>query len=177
MSLAQDDDDGIITGINVTPLVDITLVLLIVFMVTAKFIVSQSMTIDLPKAASSQSIQLVLGVELNEGGEVKVNGQPANDDRAITAKARESLRANPDVRAVIRADHRVRHGRVVRVLDLLKQAGVTKIAFGVNPTASDPDVAVPAEQAAAKDNGAARDDSVGIQSEVDSPTKRARLGT
>ena len=56
MAASNDDDDGLIAGINVTPLVDVTLVLLIIFMVTAKILVSQGMLMDLPKAASPEAI-------------------------------------------------------------------------------------------------------------------------
>lgn len=133
-----DDSDGIISDINVTPLVDITLVLLIVFMVTAKIIVSQSMPLDLPKAASGQQVQLVFGLELHANGDLLVDGKRISDDTALLALARESLAKNKDLRAVIRADTTVQHGRIIRVLDLLKQAGVAKIAFGITPVAAEP---------------------------------------
>lgn len=129
----QDDNDGLIGGINVTPLVDITLVLLIVFMVTAKLIVSQSVPLDLPKAASGESVQLVFGVDLNEDGDLRVNGESVSSDRAVLTLARDALQDDAKLRAVIRADHRVQHGRIIRVLDLLKQAGVTRVAFAVSP--------------------------------------------
>ena len=59
-----DDDDGLISGINVTPLVDVTLVLLIIFMVTARIIHSQGMPMDLPKAAKGEQVQTIFSVEL-----------------------------------------------------------------------------------------------------------------
>jgi biopolymer transport protein ExbD len=132
------DDDGMVSGINVTPLVDITLVLLIIFMVTAKLIVSQSMPLDLPKAASGQDIQMVFSVELHENGDCVVNGKKLAKDEAVLPLAKEELARTPDLRAVIRADTTVQHGRVIKVLDLLKQGGVTKIAFGVSPIAPEP---------------------------------------
>lgn len=126
-------DDDTITGINVTPLVDITLVLLIVFMVTAKIMVSQSLPLDLPKAASGQDVQLVFGLELHANGDTVIDGKKVPGDDSILAAAREAQAKSPELRAVIRADTTVQHGRVIRVLDLLKQAGVSKIAFGVTP--------------------------------------------
>ena len=126
-------DDDVISGINVTPLVDITLVLLIIFMVTAKIIVSQSLPLDLPKAASGQDVQLVFGLELHSNGDTVIDGKKVPGDDAILAAAREAQAKNPELRAVIRADQTVQHGRVIRALDLLKQAGVSKIAFGVTP--------------------------------------------
>jgi biopolymer transport protein ExbD len=133
----QGDDDGMVSGINVTPLVDVTLVLLIIFMVTAKLIVSQSVPLDLPKAASGQEIQLIFGLELHANGDTLVDGKKVANDDAILPLAREAQAKNPELRAVIRADTSVQHGRVIRALDLLKQAGVSRIAFGVT--------AIPAE--------------------------------
>lgn len=135
---SQNDDDGLISGINVTPLVDIVLVLLIIFMVTAKIIVSQSVPLDLPKAAAGQDVQLVFGLELTAGGEVLADGKKLPNEEALLPLAKEAQAKNPELRAVIRADTTVPHGRVIRVLDLLKQAGVTKIAFGVSPIAPEP---------------------------------------
>ena len=131
----QGDDDGMVSGINVTPLVDITLVLLIIFMVTAKIIVSQSLPLDLPKAANGQEIQMIFGVELHSNGEIAVDGKKVANDDAVFALAKEAQAKNPELRAVIRADASVPHGRVIHALDLLKQAGVSKIAFGVTPIA------------------------------------------
>ena len=143
MAGLQQDDDDVISGINVTPLVDITLVLLIIFMVTAKLIVSQSLPLDLPKAAAGEQIQLVFGLELNAGGETFLDGKKLANDEAILPLAREAQAKNPELRAVIKADSAVQHGRVIRVLDLLKQAGVSRIAFGVSPVPPEPGGIVP----------------------------------
>jgi biopolymer transport protein ExbD len=126
------DDDSIV-AINVTPLVDIMLVLLIIFMVTARIIVSQGMPMDLPKAASGDSIQTVFSVELTADGKTVVDSQPVKDDEAIPPLARAAKTKNKDLRAVIRADKKVEHGRVIHVLDLLNRVGIAKIAFAVSP--------------------------------------------
>ncbi|WP_437496577.1 ExbD/TolR family protein [Sorangium sp. So ce1099] len=138
---SRNDDDDMISGINVTPLVDITLVLLIIFMVTAKIIVSQSLPLDLPKAAQGQEVQLVFGLELHANGDTLADGKKLAGEDAILPIAREAQAKNPELRAVIRADTTVPHGRVIRALDLLKQAGVSKIAFGVTPIAPEPGAA------------------------------------
>ena len=130
---AQDSSEEAITGINVTPLVDITLVLLIIFMVTAKIIVSQSVPLDLPKAASGTDVQVVFSVVLAADGSTQVDSRTIPGDDGIFPLAREAHQRNPELRAVIKADSAVPHGRVIHVLDLLKQAGVAKIAFGVTP--------------------------------------------
>jgi biopolymer transport protein ExbD len=130
---ALDDTDGEINSINVTPLVDITLVLLIIFMVTAKIINSDSVPLDLPKAASGQEVQTVFSIILAADGTTQVDTHPVTSDDAITTLAKDARTKNPELRAVIKADAAVPHGRVIHVLDLLKQAGVSKIAFGVSP--------------------------------------------
>jgi biopolymer transport protein ExbD len=135
---AQPADDAI-TGINVTPLVDITLVLLIIFMVTTKIVLNQTVPLDLPKAATGTSdVQTVFSIILAADGRAVVDTNPIPNDDAILALARTAQAAHPDLRAVIKADAAVTHGRVIHVLDLLKQAHVSKIAFGVTPVAAAP---------------------------------------
>jgi biopolymer transport protein ExbD len=137
MAAAQDDDDGggLISGINVTPLVDITLVLLIIMMVTAKIIVSTSLPLDLPQAAKGEDVQMVFSIELHANGSLIVDRKTLRDDSEIIGMAKAALEKDKNLRAVIRADRSVQHGRIITVLDLLKQANVQKIAFGVTPIA------------------------------------------
>ncbi len=128
---------GPVTGINVTPLVDITLVLLIIFMVTAKLIVSnRALTLDLPHASSGNDVQEVFSVALLASGETRLNGSKLLNDDALAAQARAARAGNSQLRAVILADGAVPHRRVMHVLDALKVAGVSKIGFGVVPEAS-----------------------------------------
>jgi len=125
---------GAITSINVTPLVDITLVLLIIFMVTAKLIVRRdALTVDLPRAATGASVQEIFSIVLAAGGQTEVNGVAVPNDDEIGRLARLAREANPELRAVIKADGAVYHRRVMHVLDLLRGAGVSKIGFGVVP--------------------------------------------
>jgi biopolymer transport protein ExbD len=131
----NNDVDESITGINVTPLVDIVLVLLIIFMVTAKLIVSKSVPLDLPKAASGTDVQTVFSIVLLADGATQVDSKPVTNDDAIFPLAKSAREKNAELRAVIKADSAVPHGRVIHVLDLLKQAQVAKIAFGVSPVA------------------------------------------
>jgi biopolymer transport protein ExbD len=130
------DADEAITGINVTPLVDITLVLLIIFMVTTKLVMNQTVPLDLPKASVGTSdVQVVFSIVMAADGRAFVDGKPIATDDAILALARDAEQTHPDMRAVIKADAAVTHGRVIHVLDLLKQAHISKIAFGVSPVA------------------------------------------
>jgi biopolymer transport protein ExbD len=148
MAAANNGDDDAIVAINVTPFVDITLVLLIIFMVTARIIVSQGMPMDLPKAASGDSIQTVFSVELTADGKTVVDSQPIASDDNIPPLAKAAKAKNKDLRAIIRADKKVEHGRVIHVLDLLNRAGVSKIAFAVSPLALVPTGTTPDAPAA-----------------------------
>ena len=130
----SDDDDGLIAGINVTPLVDVTLVLLIIFMVTARIIVSQGMPMDLPKSASGEALQTVFAVELTADGKTRIDSEAIADDEAMVPLAKKTKAKNKELRAVIRADRKVEHGRVIHVLDLLRRSGIAKIAFAVTPS-------------------------------------------
>lgn len=137
MTGGDTDDTGMISQINVTPLVDITLVLLIIFMVTAKMIVSNSLLLDLPQAAKGETIQEIFTIEVDAKGLMRVDGEAIGKDSEVVNLAKKALKKNKNLRAVIRADKSVSHGQVVRMLDLLKQAGVAKIAIGVTPVAAE----------------------------------------
>lgn len=120
-----------ITGINVTPLVDITLVLLIIFMVTAKLVVSRAMPLDLPKAATGGEVQQVFALTLRADGKTFVDGTPADRDDELLSRAKSALAKNTELRAVVQADGTVPHQRVMHALDVLRQAGLSRVAFGV----------------------------------------------
>ena len=132
MAATSSHSDEGITGINVTPLVDITLVLLIIFMVTAKLIAGQGVPLDLPKAATAGVTQTVFTVEIDDHGNVSANGQPIADRLALQEKAKGELRDDPQLRTLISASARASHGTVLQVMDSLRQAGMTKIAFAAD---------------------------------------------
>lgn len=121
-----------ITGINVTPLVDITLVLLIIFMVTAKLVVSRAVPLDLPKAATGGEVQQIFSVSLRADGVSFVDGTPVAEDVELLTRARSALAQHPELRAVVQADGSVEHRRVMHTLDVLRQAGLSRVAFGVS---------------------------------------------
>jgi len=134
LSSQSERTSGAITTINVTPLVDITLVLLIIFMVTAKLIVHRdALAVDLPKAATGAGVQEIFSVLLSAQGGTQVNGVTLPNEDGIESLARAARAANPELRAVINADGAVYHRRVMHVLDLLRRAGVSRIGFGVVP--------------------------------------------
>jgi biopolymer transport protein ExbD len=126
---SSSDDEGSITGINVTPFVDIALVLLIIFMVTAKYIVTpQAIPVDLPRASTSNAVSVAVAVSIDQGGAIFADTRPVNEEQLIDYM-RARHRENAEVRAIIAADQRVPHGRVVHVIDLVRRAGVTKFAI------------------------------------------------
>ena len=125
--------NGIISGINVTPLVDIMLVLLIVFMVTTTIVATPAVPLDLPRASQTEEVQVIFSVVLPTTGPTLVNGQPAMNDEALARQAKEAFRRDAHVRAVINADGAVPHRRVIRALDLIKSAGIARVAFGALP--------------------------------------------
>lgn len=131
MSFGGRKQEEMISGINVTPLVDIVLVLLIVFMVTAKMVVAPAVPLDLPEATQGEEVQSLFVVALPADGSLVVDGETI-DDADLGLKAREALAENPELRAVIQADGDVPHRRVISVLDRLKEAGLARIAFGTS---------------------------------------------
>ena len=126
-----DDDEGMITGINVTPLVDITLVLLIIFMVTAKLIVNPMIGVELPKAATGQKPpEGPLSIVIEKDGRLLVDGAPVTEE-SLRGIAR-IRKATGDAHALISADLAAQHGRVVRIMDLLRREGVTRFGIAVS---------------------------------------------
>jgi biopolymer transport protein TolR len=132
----DDAESAMIAGINVTPLVDITLVLLIIFMVTATVIVNAGIKVELPKAASgTDQAKTTLALTLQKDGTLYLNGEKAND-QVVVRFIGENLPRTPDLQAVIAADRAVAHGDVVHVIDLVKRAGIRKFAINVDPSAA-----------------------------------------
>jgi biopolymer transport protein ExbD len=129
---AAPNDDELITAINVTPLVDIVLVLLIILMVTASYIVSKTIPVELPKSATGESTNTTLSVSIDQAGKLYLDTTPI-DEQQLRLKVRSAHQQNPDTRAVIAADGRISHALVVRVIDLLRQEKVTKFAINVRP--------------------------------------------
>ena len=131
MAIEQHDDEDAITGINVTPLVDITLVLLIVFMVTTSYIVKASIEVDLPKAATGHQTQpTTLAITLTRQGDLYLNEHPTSE-QALATHVRTELNRNSNLQALISADTELPYGRVIWLIDLIKQLGVRRYALNV----------------------------------------------
>jgi biopolymer transport protein ExbD len=130
-------DDEAITDINITPFVDIILVVLIIFMVTATYIVAPSIKVNLPDAATGENTeQSSLGVTLTADGKLYLNG-----DEVTEAQLRESIQVekakNKEVICLIAADRTVLHGDVVHIIDVVRQEGVAKFAINIEPADKD----------------------------------------
>jgi biopolymer transport protein ExbD len=133
-SLYQDEDTAsAISDINVTPLVDVVLVLLIIFMVTAKLIVARGISIESPKTASGAEVKSTLQVTVDRDRALYINGELQPDVPTARARVEEMRRGNPELKAIISADTTVPHGEVMRVIDFVKLAGVTRFALTSDP--------------------------------------------
>src|SRR5947207_2118262 len=104
MAAAQQDEDNEIVAINVTPLVDITLVLLIIFMVTASFIVRETVEVDLPRAAhGGETVQGLVNVVMDKDSQLFFDGSPV-DEAQMKQLIDGALAKDKETRAIITAD-------------------------------------------------------------------------
>jgi biopolymer transport protein ExbD len=131
-SAEESTGDDIVAEINITPLTDIFLVLLIIFMVTTSVISSQGKNVDLPSAAIAAQTPSGVTVTVTSGDEVSIDGKVVKGDqlgpalKAALANSREKL-------VILRGDRDVVLGRAVGILDQAQQAGATGIALATQP--------------------------------------------
>lgn len=131
-----DEDEGVLASINIVPFVDIVLVLLVIFMLTSAAIVKASLKVTLPKAATGGSqVASTINLVLAKTGELSLNGEKvAGLGEAAKIVRREST-ANPKAQAVIAADKGVAYGKVVELIDMVKQNGINAFALDVERSA------------------------------------------
>jgi biopolymer transport protein TolR len=128
--LSSDEDEGI-NDINITPLVDVMLVLLIIFMVASAYIVKETIEVTLPKAATAgETPDTTLSFVIDSSGTYYLNGA-AVDEAGITAACTAAAEKSADAQAMISADQNVKHGSVVHMIDLVRKAGLTRFAINV----------------------------------------------
>lgn len=132
MAQSSQSEDDMITGINVTPLVDVVLVLLIILMVTASYIVSKAIPMELPNAATGETSDAPLAISIDKDARLYLDGDAVSEPDLERAASKASEK-NPNARAMIAADGAAQHRNVVRVIDLLRRSGVGKFAINVNP--------------------------------------------
>ncbi len=128
---ADDGDGGAITGINVTPLVDVTLVVLIIFMATAPMIARRAIKLDLPKAARHEPEATdALRVALDGARRLTLAGKPVTPEQ-LTRTLAAALASRPDLPVTVAADKSLPYGEVTAVLDEVRAAGVRKVGLEV----------------------------------------------
>ena len=127
------DDDEMITAINIVPLVDIVLVLLIIFMLTANIIAKQSIDLELPEASTGTGAEpTTVALTLQKDGLLYLNGQPTDADE-LRQILPETVREDPKTQAIIAADKSISHGKVVWLIDLVRAQGIYKFALNIDP--------------------------------------------
>lgn len=131
LPLGNSDELNTISEINVTPFVDVVLVLLVIFMVTAPMLVREQMAVNLPKAQTGEkSSSQAITITINKDGAVSIMDKPVAVDQ-IEGAIKTMVASNPNAQAIISADQDSKHGDVVRVMDIIKKAGLTKFAIQI----------------------------------------------
>ena len=134
-----DDDDDVMADINITPMVDIILVLLIIFMVTASVINQPAIEVELPAAATGGPTETTsLGIHIDKDGAWYLNGEATTQEGLRAAIRLEKQDPEAELMALIAADRSVPHGDVVTAIDLVKQEGVLKFAINIDPVSLPP---------------------------------------
>ena len=132
----SDPNDELVTGVNITPIVDVALVLLVVFLVTSSLIVSKSIQVEVPRAATGAETAVgLLAFVVTSAGDLYVNGQPARleDIPVAVTEARRRIDPGQKLSAFVSADVAAPYGRFAEVVDRLRQVGVTDIALDTRP--------------------------------------------
>lgn len=130
-------EDGIVAEINVTPLTDVFLVLLIIFMVTSSVVANQSKNIDLPGAEVSDATPQGVTVTVEKDGSILVNDEPATESN-LYQKLETALAETREKLVILRGDKKVLLGQAVNILDLAQQAGAEGIALATRPPPKKP---------------------------------------
>lgn len=133
-----DDGDALISDINVTPLVDVMLCLLVIFMVTTSYVVADSLKVDLPEAATGDHtepsvVMITYTVDKASGArQLYVNGDKADEAALRVHIKKVKAEGKKDIQAVIAADKMASHGEVIHLIDVVKQEGIIKFALNID---------------------------------------------
>ncbi len=138
MAVNTNDNEDEITGINVTPLVDVMLVLLIIFMVTTSYIVNRSIEVKLPQADTGASLDAKtknLGFVLDDKAQLYLDGKPIQFSEIAIKITEAKANANnaTNLQALISADVLTPHGKVVELIDEVRKNGINDFALNVDP--------------------------------------------
>ena len=130
---AQEDED-MIGGINVTPLVDITLVLLIIFIATSSIIVKAEMGMELPSAATAEDSKTgPINIQIFNK-EIFYNNELTRADQLQT-KLEAEYKRDKNVKALVSADKHMEYGEIAKVVDAIRKAGISSFSLDVQRTA------------------------------------------
>ena len=125
------DEEMIVSGINVTPLVDITLVLLVIFMVTASFVSERAMEVNLPKSATKENSPTpALTVTLGMDGTLKIMKKTVSLEE-LTALLANEIKTYPDGKVLLKAGKDLPYFKVAEVLEAIKSSGIKKVALAM----------------------------------------------
>lgn len=130
----SDSDDSVISEINVTPFVDVVLVLLVVFMVTAGLMVNKGLKVNLPEAATAEQLgqQTTFNILVNQAGDIYLNGKSVSSEE-LRSQGKAALADGKKVVAMISADKGVVYSMVVGVMDTLRSEGISEFALQLQP--------------------------------------------
>ncbi len=135
-SFGSSSDEDLISGINVTPLVDVVLVLLIIFMITAPVLYQSAIKVHLPKASTGQEAEKSpLTFSITREGTVSW-GKEVMDWKTLAQRLSALGEKASQETAIISADEATSHGTVIRLMDALRQAGLTRFALNVESSPS-----------------------------------------
>lgn len=131
MSFQNQEEEQGIFDINVTPFVDVLLVLLVIFMVTTPIMIQQSLKINLPNSKTVDQIEKsTIAITISSQGQYFINGQVTTVDE-IAEQAKSLFEQNPNTQVILAADLESQHKYIVDVMDKVRQTGITKFAFQV----------------------------------------------
>jgi biopolymer transport protein TolR len=124
------EDESAMSEINVTPLVDVMLVLVIILLVTAP-LVTQSVRVKLPKTVetSAETNEQPLQLDIDAQGAISINKKPIADLAALEVALKAELAKNPEIGVYLYADQTVVYGKVAEVMATVQHAGIAKLAF------------------------------------------------
>ena len=132
MAMAQgSNEDEVIDGINITPMVDVILVLLVIFMVTANFLKKESININLPKVqAADPNVSQSVQVALTRDGKILLEGQSTTEEKLVSTLERD-LKFRPNMRLTLSADEKLSYGTIMKLMGVIRKAGVSRVALSV----------------------------------------------
>ena len=125
------NEDEVIDGINITPMVDVILVLLVIFMVTANFLKKESININLPKVqAADPNVSQSVQVALTRDGKILLEGQEITEEKLVDNLQRD-LKFRPNMRLTLSADEKLAYGTIMKLMGVIRKAGVSRVALSV----------------------------------------------